>query len=136
MTDKFSAAKRSSIMSSVRSVNTKPEIKVRSLVHRLGYRFRLHRRNLPGVPDLVFASRRKVLFVHGCFWHGHQDCTRSQRPASNADFWNLKLSRNIERDEENTKTLEQLGWQVGIVWECQTKSSEKLRERLEAFLHG
>lgn len=121
-------------MSRVRSKDTAPEMVVRRLVHGLGYRYRLHGANLPGKPDLVFASRRKAIFVHGCYWHGH-DCKRGQRlPSTRQDYWLPKLRRNRERDARNLSSLGQLGWDVLTVWECETKDREALAGRLVEFL--
>lgn len=133
--DVFSQAKRSLIMSKVRGKNTKPELVVRSLLHRMGYRFRLHRRDLPGNPDIVLPRHKKVIFVHGCFWHGHKDCLRAKRPTTNEAFWNEKLSKNIERDKRYRKELETLGWSVLLVWSCRIKDPEALREELESFMN-
>ncbi|MBI4773492.1 MAG: DNA mismatch endonuclease Vsr [Deltaproteobacteria bacterium] len=134
MSDTFSPEKRSWIMSQVRSQNTTPEMLIRSLTHRLGYRYRLHSENLPGKPDLVFPSRRKALFVHGCFWHGH-DCSRGARiPKSNSKYWIKKIGRNKERDQENKKLLESLGWSVLVLWECQTNDLDNVKIILEDFL--
>lgn len=108
-------------------------MRVRQLAHRLGYRFRLHRRDLPGTPDLVFPGRRKAIFVNGCFWHQH-NCPRGTRPASNTDFWEDKLSKNVERDRKNIAALTSAGWSVLVVWECETKSLPTLSERLAGFL--
>lgn len=119
MSDRYSADKRSAIMSRVRAANTRPEIAVRRLFHRLGYRFRLHRRDLPGTPDLVLPKYRAVVFVHGCFWHQH-DCRRGRRrPASNRAYWEPKLARNVERDESAKIALQRMGWRVLTIWECQ-----------------
>src|SRR5687768_2331397 len=115
MPDVFSPAERSRIMAKVRGKDSKGEKLVRSLVHSLGYRFRLHRRDLPGCPDVVLRRRRKVIFVHGCFWHGHKKCRKSARPQSNVSFWQTKLDRNMERDKKNIRALQQLGWKVLIV---------------------
>jgi len=121
MTDVFPSEKRSWIMSRVREKNTSPEFKVRSLVHRLGYRFRLHRKDLPGKPDLVFPSRKKIIFVHGCFWHGH-DCARGNRsPKTNTEYWVEKIRRNTERDACHQAELKAIGWDVLVVWECELK---------------
>lgn len=110
------------------------EMRVRKLAHSLGYRFRLHRKNLAGTPDLVFASRRKVIFVHGCFWHGH-DCTRGARqPKANADYWREKIRRNRERDHSAVAALAEQGWQSLVLWECETRERDKLTERLISFL--
>ncbi len=132
--DVFTKEKRSLIMSRVRSKNTKPELIVRSFVHGLGFRFRLHRRDLPGNPDIVLPKHKKVIFVHGCFWHGHAACSRSKRPATNQAFWDKKLDGNIERDRRFRRELRQLGWKVLTVWECEIKNSEKLIRKLERFL--
>ena len=132
------APSRSANMAKVRSKNTQPEWRVRKLVHSMGFRYRLYVKNLPGQPDLVFASRRKAIFVHGCFWHQHNDgcCKRSALPASNLEFWKEKLERNVERDASNIARLDQLGWHVLIVWECETKvrSVNILRQKVLRFL--
>lgn len=123
-------------MRAVRSVNTKPEMLVRRLLHAMGYRYRLHRRDLPGAPDIVFPGRRKVIFVHGCFWHGH-DCARGARmPATNVDYWRSKIERNVTRDADNIAELQQAGWAVLVVWECQLKAGQRneLTSRLKEFL--
>ena len=135
MTDVFSQEKRSWIMSRVKGRDTKPEILVRSFIFRMGFRFRLHRRDLPGTPDIVLPRHGKVIFVHGCFWHGHKRCPRSKRPTTNENFWNNKLDGNIKRDKRYRRKLRQMGWKVLIVWECETKSPEKLLQKLERFLH-
>lgn len=136
MTDVFSQEKRSWIMSRVQGRNTKPEMLVRSFVFRMGFRFRLHRRDLPGTPDIVLPRHRKVIFVHGCFWHGHKSCQRSKRPTTNESFWNNKLDGNIERDKRYRREIRKMGWKVLIVWECETKRPVKLLRKLERFLHG
>lgn len=119
--DNVDAATRSRIMASVRSKNTKPEMRTRSVAHRLGYRFRLHRRDLPGCPDMAFVSRRIALFVHGCFWHGHE-CRRGRRtPAANAEYWRAKVARNAARDKGNLEALGSVGWTAVVIWECQTQ---------------
>ena len=121
-------------MRAVRSRDTKPEMTVRRLLHRLGYRYRLHRRNLPGTPDIVFGPRRKVIFVHGCFWHGHS-CPRGGRlPATNTDYWRRKINRNVQRHAEQTEQLRAAGWATLVVWECQTAPEETLAEHLRTFL--
>jgi DNA mismatch endonuclease (patch repair protein) len=133
MMNKKTEADRSAIMRSVKSADTKPEMAVRSLVHRLGYRFRLHRKSLPGTPDLVFPRLKKAIFVHGCFWHGHS-CTRGNRiPKNNRDYWVRKIERNRERDLLNRALLDAQGWGVYIAWECRIKGSE-LGEELREFL--
>ena len=125
---------RSDIMRAVKDRNTGPEMKVRRMVHAMGYRYRLHRKDLPGKPDLVFSSRRKIIFVHGCFWHSH-DCTRGARvPKSNRDYWVPKLQRNKERDKTNRATLEDTGWNVLIIWECEVRAKEGLADRIRDFL--
>lgn len=136
MTDVVCNERRSWIMSRVKSADTSPELAVRSMVHRLGYRFRLHRRDLPGAPDLVFPRYKKVVFVHGCFWHGHA-CPRGGRiPASNRDYWLAKMERNRIRDGENEARLRELGWAVLTVWECELREPEAVSARLVDFLSG
>lgn len=123
-------------MALIRSKNTKPEMLVRRFVHALGYRFRLHARNLPGKPDMVFAGKKKVIFVHGCFWHQHSDpsCRVSHVPKSNAVFWSKKLYRNQQRDEENIAAIKNMNWQALVIWECQLKDLTALEERIRSFL--
>ena len=136
MADRVSSEQRSANMRAIRSTGMKPEMAVRRLVHAMGYRYRLHRRDLPGNPDLVFAGRRKVIFVHGCFWHQHPDseCKAAHTPRSNTDYWGPKLARNVTRDRAVTKQLEELGWAVCTIWECQIKAVSDLRQQLQAFL--
>jgi DNA mismatch endonuclease, patch repair protein len=138
MTDTLTPAERSERMSRIRGKNTKPELAVRRLVHSLGYRFRLHGRHLPGSPDLVFASRRAVIFVHGCFWHQHKDntCKLARMPKSRAEFWGPKLAANRDRDENNKRGLAATGWRVLEVWECQLAHAERLVETIDNFLGG
>lgn len=124
---------RSANMRAIRSKGMRPELKVRSLVHTLGYRFRLHRKDLPGKPDLVFGPRRKVIFVHGCFWHSH-NCKTAHVPKSNREYWVPKLERNKTRDGRNIETLKISGWQCFVIWECETRNEELLTKRLTAFL--
>lgn len=136
MSDVFSIEKRSRIMAAIRGRHTRPELLVRRLLHRLGYRFRLHVRTLPGCPDLVFPGRRKVIFVHGCFWHRHR-CTKGlSMPASRPDFWRRKFDGNTRRDSEDGRNLRMLGWSVMTVWECQltAKKLPGLARRIEHFL--
>ncbi len=121
-------------MAAIRSKNTKPEMIVRRITHKLGYRYVLHKRKLPGHPDLVFPSRLKVIFVHGCFWHMHRCRYGRVTPASNAAFWTAKRSVNIARDARNLRTLRRLGWRVLVVWECETRKPEKIAERIQKFL--
>jgi DNA mismatch endonuclease (patch repair protein) len=132
--DIFDKSKRSWIMSHVKGKDTKPEILVRSIVHRLGFRFHKHKSNLPGKPDIVLAKHRKVIFVHGCFWHGHKKCTRSSRPQSNKSFWVEKLDKNITRDKRTKRELELQGWKILIVWTCETKNIFKLQNKIAKFL--
>jgi DNA mismatch endonuclease (patch repair protein) len=120
-------------MSRIGSKHTKPELVVRSLLHRLGYRFRLHRNDLPGRPDIVFIGRRKAIFVHGCFWHGH-GCKIGKLPKSNLAFWAPKIERNRSRDRENRSKLERIGWAVEEVWQCEIKDIQSLEVRLRLFL--
>ena len=134
MTDRIRPSLRSGIMSRIRGKNTEPEMRVRRLVHRMGFRYRLHCGDLPGAPDLVFFSRRKIIFVHGCFWHQH-DCSRGTRPSSNEEFWNRKLDSNVRRDKKNISTLKSDGWAVLIIWECETKNLDHLAVRIEKFLN-
>lgn len=124
---------RRRIMQSVGQKNTGPELAVRRIAHGLGYRFRLHRRDLPGTPDLVFSSRRKVVFVHGCFWHGH-GCAKGRLPRSREDYWGPKIERNKERDEQACAELRATGWDVMTVWQCEAKESGKIVEKLVTFL--
>jgi len=122
MPDMFDPEKRSEIMAKVHSTNTTPEIRVRKLLHSMGYRFRLHRRDLPGSPDIVLPKYKTVIFIHGCFWHGCPTCRHARiRPVANAEYWDKKLNRTLERDKNNIVTLEQLGWRVMVIWECETR---------------
>jgi DNA mismatch endonuclease, patch repair protein len=133
--DIVSPAHRSKIMSRIRGKGTKPELEVRKAAHKLGYRFRLHRSDLPGSPDLVFPSKNVALFVHGCFWHRHEDCRYSYRPKSNIEFWQRKFKNNVARDGRAKVELERMGWRVVIIWECEIADSHgldrKLREHLD-----
>ena len=132
MTDIFTKQRRSQIMASVRNRNTEPERQVRSEIFRAGFRFSLRRRGLPGSPDIVLPKYRTAVFVHGCFWHGH-DCKRGRRPASNTDFWNEKIDRNVRRDEDAAARLRETGWQVFVVWTCRVrKDTGELIEWLRA----
>ena len=125
---------RSRIMRAVKGKNTKPELVVRRLAHAMGYRYRLHRKDLPGKPDLVFPKFRRVIFVHGCFWHGH-DCVRGARiPKANAEYWRSKIIQNGLRDTANIAELKSLGWRTAIIWECELKRLEWVRRRLAKFL--
>jgi DNA mismatch endonuclease (patch repair protein) len=124
---------RSANMRAIRSKDMLPEMKVRRLAHRLGYRFRLHRKDLPGTPDLVFSSRRKVIFVHGCFWHSH-DCKAAHIPKSNQAYWLPKLERNKVRDARNIDGLRAGGWESLVIWECDTSDESSVIKRLRRFL--
>ena len=124
---------RGANMRAIRGSDTKPELVVRRLVHRLGYRFRLHRKDLPGKPDLVFGPRHKVVFVHGCFWHCH-NCKVAHDPKSNRSYWGPKLERNRIRDQKSLADLEAAGWQSLVVWECETWDEGNLKSRLTKFL--
>ena len=134
--DTLSPKERSRRMSLVRSKDTKPELFVRQMVHGMGFRYRLHGKGLPGRPDLVFRSRRKLILVHGCFWHGHTGCSRARTPKSpeTRPFWIKKLGGNKERDARQMRQLRGLGWRVLLVWECETDRPAKLRNRLLRFL--
>lgn len=123
-------------MSLIRSKDTRPERQVRSFLHRLGYRFRLHRADLPGKPDIVLPGRRAVIFVHGCFWHGHRDpsCKLARSPKSRTEYWGPKLERNAARDAAHRAALEQAGWKVLELWECQLRRNEDLEPTLRRFL--
>lgn len=125
-------------MALIRSKDTKPEMAVRRLVHRLGYRYRLHRSDLPGKPDLAFPGRRKVILVHGCFWHRHPDpnCKRARMPKSRLDFWGPKLTANAERDTRTLAALSELGWKVLTLWECEIESVGDLEDRIIQFLES
>jgi DNA mismatch endonuclease (patch repair protein) len=125
MADKFDKTKRSDIMARVKSKNTTPELIVRKLLFSMGYRYRLHRNDLPGKPDIVMLKYKLVIFIHGCFWHGCPICRHAKiRPVENSEYWNKKLDRNIERDKKNTNELINLGWKVFIIWECETRKNK------------
>lgn len=127
---------RSRTMRAVKSRNTSPELALRRLLHGAGYRFRLHRKDLPGSPDVVLPGRKSVIFMHGCFWHGH-DCARGARqPKTNAEYWRAKISRNVERDAANIAALHDAGWRVAVVWECELKDEPTLAAKLSRFLSG
>jgi DNA mismatch endonuclease (patch repair protein) len=122
------------MMAGVRGRNTRPEVAVRRAAHSLGYRYRLHRSDLPGTPDLVFPRLRKVLFVHGCFWHRHAGCRLSYEPKTNQEFWRSKFAENVARDQRVTRDLQEQGWQVEAVWECETRKAADLAQRVERCL--
>ena len=132
--DVLTKAQRSKNMAAIQGKNTKPEVFVRSLLHSLGCRFRLHRTDLPGKPDIVLVSRRKVILVHGCFWHCHNCRYGRVKPATNATFWSLKRQGNRDRDKRNLRRLRTLGWKPLIIWECWTRNSDRLKQTLQAFL--
>ena len=132
--DTLNPQQRSARMALVRSKDTKPELFVRRLVHGLGYRYRLHRRDLPGTPDLVFSGRGKVILVHGCFWHRHKDCALARLPRSRENFWLPKLEGNAARDARNLGALRRLGWGVMTIWECQLRDVPRLVNRIGRFL--
>jgi DNA mismatch endonuclease (patch repair protein) len=134
-TDIYSPEKRSEIMGRVKGRDTKPERVVRSLIHRMGFRFRLHASQLPGRPDIVLPRHRKVIFVHGCFWHQHPGCRRAKLPQTRAEWWKSKLTRNRQRDLEAQEHLWQQGWKVLVIWQCQLHDPRRLEAGLRKFLH-
>lgn len=134
MADKLSPEQRSRNMARIRGKNTAPEMTVRQLLHRLGYRYRLHVAGLPGRPDIVFPARRKVVFLHGCFWHRHLGCKYAYMPKSRVDFWRRKFDQNIARDERDLSALRAIGWEALVVWECEVRKVDTLRGRLVRFL--
>ena len=134
MVDSLSPKDRSEIMARVRSKNMRPELAVRKLVFALGFRYRLHAKDLPGHPDLVFRSRKKVIFVHGCFWHRHPHCALARMPKSHVDFWQRKLEGNRQRDEKNRRALLREGWKVLTIWECQLNDAAGVESKIRRFL--
>lgn len=128
MADCLTKERRSWNMSRIRGKNTAPEKRVRSILHRLGHRFRIHDRQLPGHPDIVLPKYKTVLFIHGCFWHRHEGCKNSTTPSSNKDFWIKKLEANVVRDKVHRRRLQKLGWSIVVVWECATEDVDKLRQ--------
>ena len=134
MVDRITKEHRSWNMSRIKNRNTLPEIAVRSMLHRLGLRFRLHRNDMPGSPDIVLPRFRTAVFVHGCFWHRHKGCRFAYQPKSRVSFWTSKFENNVKRDREKHSALKQLGWRVLVVWECELKSPAKLKNRLERNL--
>lgn len=131
--DTLSPAQRSALMSRIRSKNTHPELVVRSLLHRMGYRFRLHGPGLPGRPDIVLPRHRKIIFVHGCFWHGH-NCRLASKPKSNTSYWSAKIASNRSRDERHRAALMAAGWSVLSLWECEIRRFEGLEDVLRSFM--
>jgi|SRR5208282_94922 len=132
--DTLTPSERSVRMALIRSRDTKPEIAVRSLVHGMGYRYRLHGKDLPGSPDLIFKAKRKVIFVHGCFWHLHRNCSNCRPPKSRRDYWKPKLERNAARDKQVRRRLRQLGWRCLVVWECELANRVRLSGKVSDFL--
>ncbi len=132
--DLLSPEARSAHMRRIRKHDTKPELVVRRLAHALGLRFRLHRRDLPGTPDIVFPRHRKVVQVHGCFWHQHEECRLARQPKSRLDYWLPKLERNVIRDRAAAEKLAELGWEALTIWECETRDADAVQRRLAAFL--
>lgn len=134
MTDIISKEKRSWNMSQIKGKDTKPELLVRSMLHRMGYRFRLHRKDLPGKPDITLPKYRAVVFVHGCFWHRHKECRYAYTPKSRIGFWQKKFKDNVERDKKKQAALRRAGWRVIVVWECQLRNISKLENRIKNSL--
>lgn len=133
--DRLTTEKRSWNMSRIRSKNTNPEKQVRSLLHRTGYRFRIHVRKLPGCPDIVLPKYRTAIFVHGCFWHRHEGCRYAYVPKSSIEFWERKFQDNVERDKRNSENLKRLGWSVEVIWECESRDPELLLKRINTIFN-
>lgn len=135
MTDIWSKEKRSEVMSLIRSKHTRPELIVRSMLHRMGFRFRLHRRDLPGEPDIVLPKHKSAIFVHGCFWHFHKNCRDGKIPQSNQEYWRPKLEGNARKDEQALSALRADGWNTLVIWECELRENlTEVQERVEEFL--
>jgi len=134
MVDRLTPERRSRLMSRVRSKNTTPELAVRRMVHGLGCRYGLHRKDLPGTPDIVLRARNSIIFVHGCFWHRHPRCAKASNPSTRVAFWTDKFRKNVSRDKASRAALRRLGWRVLVVWECETKIPSRLQSKLERFL--
>lgn len=137
--DRITKEKRSANMRNIKSKDMKPEMIVRRLVYKMGYRYRLHRHDLPGRPDLVFVGRKKIIFVHGCYWHQHQEptCPLTHKPKTNKAYWSPKLNKNSERDKNNRKKLKEMGWDVLVIWECQLRSELlAVEQEIKAFLEA
>lgn len=132
--DRLSPEQRSRLMSRIKGKDTKPEIVVRKLLTSMGYRYRLHRKDLPGTPDIVFPGRKKVIFVSGCYWHRHPSCSRASTPSTRKDFWEAKFNANVNRDRSNIAELQRQGWDVLTIWECEIKQPENLHSILTTFL--
>jgi DNA mismatch endonuclease (patch repair protein) len=133
--DKLSPERRSENMRRIRNKNTKPEMVVRRLIYSLGYRYRIHQKQLPGKPDLVFTKRRKIILIHGCFWHLHSECREGRIPNSRKDYWLPKLTKNVNRDTDNLTKLNAAGWEVMVIWECQLSNLKELAENVKSFLN-
>ena len=125
---------RRETMRRVKSENTKPEMAIRRLVHRMGYRYRLHRKDLPGKPDMVFPGKKKIIFIHGCFWHGHNCRAGRNKPRTNTDYWIPKIEKNVKRDKKNFEKLKECGWDVMVVWECEIHDLKMTGEKIKDFL--
>ena len=134
MVDRLTAERRSWLMSRVRGKDTTPEMRTRRCAHAMGLRFRLHRKDLPGKPDLTFPKHRLAVFVHGCFWHRHPHCSKASSPKSRTEYWQEKFNSNVTRDAQVTRKLEAMGWRVEVVWECETRDKDALRRRIESIL--
>jgi DNA mismatch endonuclease (patch repair protein) len=132
--DRLDSNRRSWNMGQIKGRNTIPEVVVRSMLHRSGFRFSLHRKDLPGKPDIVLPKRQTVIFVHGCFWHRHQGCKQCYMPKSNIDFWQTKFGKNVERDRRNVLALRKAGWRVLVIWECELADRERLQRKLRKLL--
>lgn len=134
MVDHVSPERRSWLMSRVKSKNTTPEMRVRRMAHAMGLRFRLHRKDLPGKPDLVFPKLKLAIFVHGCFWHRHPGCPKASMPKTNPDFWRTKFAANVDRDQRALEGLSSQGWNVKVIWECQTKDVDILQPLISSSI--
>ena len=126
---------RSRNMSAIKSKNTKPEITVRKLLHSMGYRFRLHRKDLPGSPDIVLPKYKTVIFVHGCFWHRHENCKYASNPKTRKEFWENKFKTNVKRDKEIQEKIKNIGWKSVVIWECEVRNIESIEEKIKRFLN-
>jgi DNA mismatch endonuclease (patch repair protein) len=133
--DKLTPEHRSWNMSRIKSSNTKPELIVRSILHRMGFRFRLHRKDIPGKPDIVLPKYKTVIFVHGCFWHRHEGCKYAYTPKSRVDFWEAKFSSNIKRDIKVKKQLDELNWNIFVIWECELSDINSLRKKIQKYFN-
>jgi DNA mismatch endonuclease (patch repair protein) len=132
--DHVSSEKRSAIMAAVKSKHTRPELIIRRLIHKAGFRYRLHDRHLPGSPDIVFRSRRSVVFVHGCFWHGHAGCPKARLPLTRPEFWSQKVASNRRRDRATIRALRRAGWGALVVWQCQLRTPTRVLSKITKFL--